>query len=506
MMREQTKERPGRWRRGAVTLAGAAALAALLATPTLAAIPATPTQAILSRAVSAASLRAQLDSLANAEAAHNPNSAGEARYYQGESFSRAGLLDSAIAAYQSALSLRNSREELLALTDARLLREAPGDAAAVLRELAPAIAEAGSETAYTLVWLERRMAWAHFLAGHADSAAAMFQAAEDMPGLRWEWRYRMALPTLATGDARKAYDLLFPVAVASRKQDPDVMQQLEAAAAKLGERVPPGARVDAEIHGRDARAQRLFESWGGRRVLFPGTDGFRLTGIVVPAGGATSPARAPGAVVLMAPSDTLAAYDSLVIALRGHGVSTILVPARGTDWSVSPACPLPDAWEGREEKLERQCALDVRPALRQLAATTPVDTTRILVVGTTSTCVSAAQAARLDRSVRALLLVSPLIPAVDRGPMCADLGASRVPAFFQIAPEDFDFSYEVTDLLYQAGNHAASRVVEGTQAGHGVAQLRSDSTLLPRFLLWLDDALKSRPPARATPPAARRKG
>jgi hypothetical protein len=187
-------------------------------------------------------------------------------------------------------------------------------------------------------------------------------------------------------------------------------------------------------------------------------------------------------------------------------VSTILVPARGTDWSVSPACPLPDAWEGREEKLERQCALDVRPALRQLAAATPVDTTRTLIVGTTSTCVSAAQAARLDRNVRAVLMVSPFVPEVDRGPMCADLGAASVPCFYQLAQEDFDFSYEVTDLLYQAGNHSASRVVEGTQPGHGVAQYDSDSTLLPRFLLWLDDTFKSRAPVRATPPAARRKG
>ena len=90
--------------------------------------------------------------------------------------------------------------------------------------------------------------------------------------------------------------------------------------------------------------------------------------------------------------------------------------------------------------------------------------------------------------------------------MCADLGESRVPSFYQLAQEDFDFSYEVTDLLYQSGNHAASRVVEGTQAGHGIAQFGTDSTLLPRFLLWLDDALKSGSPARATPPAARRKG
>jgi len=107
--------------------------------------------------------------------------------------------------------------------------------------------------------------------------------------------------------------------------------------------------------------------------------------------------------------------------------------------------------------------------------------------------------------VRALLIVSPSVSAVDRGAMCADLSAARVPAFFQSAPEEFDNTYDVTDLLYQAGPHAASRVVEGTQAGHGVAQYRNDSSLLPRFVHWLDDALKTAP-ARATPPAARRRG
>ena len=511
-MREHTLAESGRPRGGATNPALAAALIAALAAagglaaPARAAFPPTATQAILSQAASPAILRARLDSLANAGAARDPISAGEARYYQGMSFARAGVLDSAIAAYRSAVSLRNSREEQLGLADVRLLRQAPDDAAAVLIELGPTLAEAVSETPYSQVLVQRRLAWAQFLAGHADSAVALFLATEDMPNLRLEWRYRMALPALANGDARKAFELLFPVAVAARKQDPDVMLQLERAAQLLGDKVGPEARVDAEIHRRDVREQRLFESWGGRRVLFAGTDGFPLTGFVVPARASSRPAPAVGAVVLMAAADTLAAYDSLVIALRQHGVATILVPARGTNWAVTPGCPLPDAWEGREEKLQHQSARDVRRALSQLAAATPLDTTRYLVVGISSTGVGAAEAARLDRRVRALLIVSPSVSPVDRGSMCADLNAARVPAFFQIALEEFDSSNDVTDLLYLAGNRSASRVVEGTTAGHGVAQYRADSTLLVRFLHWLDDALKTPPHGRATPPAARRKG
>jgi hypothetical protein len=75
--------------------------------------------------------------------------------------------------------------------------------------------------------------------------------------------------------------------------------------------------------------------------------------------------------------------------------------------------------------------------------------------------------------------------------------------FFQIAPEEFGATYEVTDMLYQAGNRAASRVVEGKMPGRGAAQFRSDTTLVTRFNGWLDDLLVKKP---ATRPAPRRKG
>lgn len=511
-MRPHGPDPPGRLRRAAARLAAVGALVVVLAAaggaaaPARAAFPPTPAEVILSRAVSPADLRARLDSLASATATADPIVAGEARYYQGMSFARGGQLDSAIVAYRSAVSLRHDREELLELADVRLLRQAPGDAAAVLLELAPALAEASGENSFSQVQVQRRLAWAHFLAGHADTAAALFSGTEDMPGLRLEWRYRMALPALETGAARKAFEWLFPVAVASRKQDPDVMRQLERAARAIGGAQNPGAAVDAELRRLDMNEQRLFESWGGRRVLFAGTDGFPLLGFVVPARESSRPARAVGAVVLMAPTDTLAAYDSLAITLREHGIATILVPARGSNWAVAPGCPLPEAWEGREEQLQHQSARDVRRALGQLAAATPIDTTRYLVVGVSSTSVSAVEAARLDRRVRALLIVSPFASPVDRGPMCADLAATRVPAFFQIALEEFDTSSGVADLLYQAGNRSASRVVEGTTAGTGAAQYRADATLLQRFLGWLEGALKAPPPARATPRAARRKG
>src|SRR5258706_1834734 len=176
MMQERAQDGPARSRRVAMHLARAAALLALigvaagLATLARAAFPPTPVQTILSQAAPPASLRVRLDSLANADAARDPISAGEARYYQGLSFARAGMLDSAIIAYQSAVALRNSRVELLGLADVRLLREAPGDGRAVLTELASALAEAGSETSMSQVLVQRRGAWADISTCHADSA------------------------------------------------------------------------------------------------------------------------------------------------------------------------------------------------------------------------------------------------------------------------------------------------------------------------------------------------
>jgi hypothetical protein len=482
-----------------ITLAGGGA-------PARAAFPPTPTQDILTRATSPTDLRARLDSLANALEATDPIVAGEARFYQGTSFARGGRTDSAIVAFGAAARLRGNREELLGLADARLRRGAPGDAAAVLRELEPSLAEMVSESAYSQALVHARMAWAHFLAGHADTAAVLFAGTDEQLGRRLEWRYRAAQAALATGDPRRAFDLLLPVAFASRKQDEAVMQSLAEAAGQIGESERLDARIIAELHQRDAREQRLFESWGGRRVVFPGTDGFKLVGIALPARAPSRAARTVGAVVLMAPGDSLPSYDSLIVALRDHGIATILVPPRGSSWAVAPSCPLPDAWEGREEMLQHQGALDARLALRALARATALDTTRYAVIGAFSTAAIAAEAARLDRRVRALILLSPSVAAVDRGTTCARLAAALVPAFFQSSPEDFNSSYDLTDVLYLAGNRPASRVVEARSEGRGPALFRGDPALAPRLLRWLDEALKTTPPARTTPSAARRKG
>jgi tetratricopeptide (TPR) repeat protein len=500
---------PGRaaaWRPGAAggaVLALSLVLAASWLGPARAVIPDTPAQAILSHADTPAHLRERLDSLASALAASDPALAGEARYYLGSSYMRASQFDSAIVAFEAALKLRGDRQELLGLADASFLRGRPGDAEAALRRLQSALGETSGEPGPSQAMVRNRIAWAYFLAGRPDSAAIQFGGGDEELSGGLEWRYRKGVVRLKAGDAEGAFRLLWPVALASRMQDEEVMTQIQQAAAKTGHADQVAAAIANELHSRDAREQRLIESWGGRRVRFEASDHFSLVGFVVPA--SRRQTRPPGAVILMAPDDTLPLYDSLVVALRGHGVSTILVPPRGTSWSVGPSCPLPDAWVGREELLQHRAARDVPAALRALRAATPIDTARVLIAGVQSTVTIAAEAARAISTIRALLAVSPLVAGVDRGPLRATLAAAQVPAFYQIAPEDFGASYDVTDVLYQAGNRSASRVVEATTAGHGVAQFRADHALGKRFVEWLDGALKT-PRAKATRPAAPPKG
>jgi len=249
------------------------------------------------------------------------------------------------------------------------------------------------------------------------------------------------------------------------------------------------------------------------------SDGFPLGGLLVPAarrGTATATARgAPAllAILLLAPGDTTASGDSLALALRRHGITTLMLYPRGHGASVNPTCPSPEAWFDREAALQARIARDVRDAVRGVRLATTVDSTRYLVVGVGASATMAVEAATLDPRVKALLLVCPAPAPVDRGLTRARLAQLGLPVFFQIAPDDFDATYTITDVLYQAGDRSASRVVESRRGGGGLVQFRYDPALAARFLAWLDATLRpaAPPPAKApaprsTPPAPRRQG
>jgi pimeloyl-ACP methyl ester carboxylesterase len=258
------------------------------------------------------------------------------------------------------------------------------------------------------------------------------------------------------------------------------------------------------------------------------SDGFPLGGILVPAAAppqvrtsrrgsaaATSARRAPAllAILLLAPGDTTASGDSLVIALRRHGITTLMLYPRGHGPSVNPSCPSPEAWFDREAAMQARIARDVLDAVRGGRRVTTVDSTRYLVVGVGASATMAIEAATLDPRVRALLLVCPAPAPVDRGLTRARVAQLGLPVFFQIAPDDYDATYAITDALYQTGDRAASRVVESRTGGAGLIQFRYDPAIAARFLAWLDATLRpaaprpaQAPAPRPTPPAPRRQG
>jgi alpha-beta hydrolase superfamily lysophospholipase len=485
------------------------------ALPALAALPVTRARALLTLAATPASLRSQLLAYADSATAGDPVGASEALSYAGASFQREGRVDSAIVCHRRAFELLGSEESLLALVDQLLLRRGAGDAAEAIRLLTAARVASDRDAPSALVG---RIAWAHFLQGKADTAAKLFAVVEDQLLPRYEWRFRMARVAFTLKDYRRTVNLLLPVAIRARGNDDEVIEMLEQAGKEAG----IGPRVkDAVLRGTSAHDQSelaLASALGGRLLALTASDGFPLSGLLAPAAppphgrpsrrGTTAAApvhRGPAllAVLLLAPGDSLASGDSLAFALRRHGITTLMLYPRGHGASVDPSCPSPDAWFDREAALQARIARDVRDAVRGVRLATTVDSTRYLVVGVGASATMAVEAATLDPRVKALLLVSPAPEPVDRGPTRARLAQLGLPVFFQAAPDDFDPACAITDILYQAGDRSASRVVDSTRGGRGLAQFRNDPALAARFLAWLDATLQPAAPKPAKAPAPR---
>lgn len=469
------------------------------AAPARAAIPSPALVPTLLDSATPAELRARLATYAREQQPKAAAYAGEAWYYQGLSWDRGGHVDSAVACYRRAADLRTNREEILALADALLARNHPGDAAEVVQRLSKAVGQSEGGSDEFRAPFVARMGWAHFLEGHADTAGTLLAASGEYLMGSPEWRTRWARIRLANHDRLSALKLVERVAALSRLQDEDAVDLMKQAAA---DQPGPDAAVTAtqrDMKVRDDSEDKLIRAWGGHRVRFLAHDRFPLGGIAfLPA----QPRHAKVAVVVIPPTDTLASYDTLVVTLERRGIAVLLLAARGSGWSVAPSCPTADAWRGREEALDLAVARDVRDCLRAIASRGPVDTTRYLVVGCGAASSVAVQAARLDRRVAAVLLPSPTPNPVDLGADRAALAQTQVPLFLQSSPEDFNFGFTVTEYLYQAGNRAASRVVEGTTPGHGAAQFREDPALLDRFIRWLDSSWGARRSAPAPRPAA----
>lgn len=433
------------------------------------------------------------------EAAGDPLAAGEALYYVGQSFDRESRPDSAAACYRRAITLRGAPEERLALADLLLLRRSGDDVREAWAMLDTVSRQADQEGDPAADAYRARLGWAEFLMGRHGEALERFSPIEEKLTHQLAWRYRLGLAHLEAGSARRAFGLLMGVEVAARGQDADVMSALGRAADKAGMGAQLDNQLSQELGMRDKAERAALDRLGARRVRFAAADGFALGGIALPS---AAGARTPALIVLLAAADTLPAYDSLAVAAHAAGYAVMLLDLRGSGWSVSPVCPTPDTWQGRERAMQTLCAGDAREALRALALLGPVDTTRYAVCGAGAAAPVAVEAAQRDRRVNALMLLGPEPAVTDRGVMLGMLQRLAMPIAIGQAPEDF-LSFGFYEDLYQVSNRGASRVIDARAGGSGLWPLRHDPEAVKRLLLWLKEKKPDRPKS-GTPPTARR--
>ena len=461
-----------------------------------AAWPSGPLETILSQASSSADLRARLRAHAVQVQKTDAIGGGEAWYDAGRSYARSSMRDSAIACWRRSLALRKSYEDRRALADALIQRRGEGDLDEARDVLNAAISELqGHPSAATFIAL---LAWSRYLAGAEIEARELFAQAEPSISSRAIWRFRYARALSGTHEWQKVVQLLRPMAVASRGTESEVIKLLETTAVAVGRGDAMVRDMIEQLKLRDEREAVVVERLGGRRIKFAASDTFPLSGVLLEARGA---GRHKLAVVVMAPEDTIADYDSLAVTLRDGGFTTLLLNARGGGWSVSPECALPEAWVGREEAMMRATASDVREAVRATALTASLDTTAVVLVGAGEMALPVAMAAAQDRRVRALALLSPDPDIVERGLLVSTLARRRMPVFLQHTPEDYP-NFEYIDHAYQSTAQALSRVSDARSPGTGAVAFRFDPKVTPRFVQWLGEALK----APATPPARPRRG
>ena len=479
----------------AVPIAVLACLA-FAALPVRAAAP-TPTQLILREAVSPADLRARLAAYARIAEAGDRTGAGEAWSYSGWSHWRGTQPDSAILGWRRALELRGNYEDRFDLADALLSRQAPGDIDEAVGMLSQALPEVQAQAPQAASRFQALLAWGRLVAGELEESRRLFDGVESEISRDPLWRYRLARATLTGPDQAKAIILLRNLALASRGQDEEVMQLIEMASQRIGQRDALDRDLIDKREQRDIVEDRVVTRIEGRRVRLAANDGFPLGGVLMESKGS---GRHRPAIVLVAPGDTLSDFDSLGVALRSGGLHTLLLAVRGTGMSVAPACPLPVAWRGREEFMLRRTALDVRDAVRAVKlAVRNTDTSGVVVVASRSMALAGALAAAQDRRVQALVLLSPDPDPVDRGALIAALAKRRIPVFIQQTMEDFP-NFELLDLAFRATDQPVSRLSDGRSGGHGAVAFKQDRRVTPRFSQWLKESLAG-PAKKAIPPA-----
>lgn len=410
---------------------------------------------------------------------------GEAAYWLGVQDQRAGRPDSALAQFRRAVTLRGDFDDGFALIDLLAQRARPADLAEA-RELAATLAvQANTSDTKRVPEAHARLAWLlHKLGQSAEGAAELRDYA---PALyrRPLWTRRFLEIQRAGGDDVAAWQAAVLLSARARRADASIESVLVELQHRL--RFNDDRRtlsVSVILDRAVADEQAFVNGLHGQAEVVRMKDGFPLQVLTFPAH-VSSARLAP--VLMVAGADTLAAADSLIVALTSAGHPVALLSPRGTFGSVASTAWDADAWRGREHLFLATTTADAGAVMDALAKRPAFGGGRPWIVcAAGDRAPIALELARARRGTPALVLIAPRLPLVEIAEYRARLRALRVRTFVQISPEEPD-ALELSDLLARDTLPGQVRVADSGARGRGGAIFRADPKVARRLVDWLEE-------------------
>lgn len=202
-----------------------------------------------------------------------------------------------------------------------------------------------------------------------------------------------------------------------------------------------------------------------RVVTFPTQDNLLITGAYTPP---PWPGKAPMAILLHMYGSDRHAFDPLVPVLHGAGFAVLAIDLRGHGESVGPAAlRLARRVAERDKKLFAEMDRDVEAAYAWLAAQPEADPARFVLVGASVGCSVALEYAARDRSVDAMVCLTPGTGYLGLDAIAAARKYGRRPVLLIASEQEQAACDELKGLLPGATVHVVGSAGSDPTSLHG---------------------------------------